>query len=116
MMPGYNRTGPMGYGPMTGRGMGSCSDTVPQYGRRFQGTEGFGQAMGRGRGFRRGFGSDLRRSGGRRFARRQALNMEGSNHADRSDEIEMLKSQAESMKTALDEINARMQQLEKADD
>jgi hypothetical protein len=23
-MPGFDRTGPMGYGPMTGRGLGAC--------------------------------------------------------------------------------------------
>ena len=34
-MPRFDRTGPMGYGPMTGRGFGPC---------------------GRGLGFRRGFG------------------------------------------------------------
>ena len=36
-MPGFNRTGPLGYGPRTGRGMGPC-----------------------GRGFGRGFGRSFR--------------------------------------------------------
>ena len=53
-MPGFNRTGPMGNGPMTGRGMGSCT------GARYNGTfcgrgmgrnANFGPAFGRGRGF-----------------------------------------------------------------
>lgn len=42
-MPGGDRTGPMGMGPMTGRGLGYCTDFT-----------GFGRfAKGRGRGFGR---------------------------------------------------------------
>ncbi|BAX81458.1 DUF5320 domain-containing protein [Labilibaculum antarcticum] len=68
-MPGFNQTGPMGQGPMTGRRMGRCAnvetnpenqtteskentnDNTPE---NFQG-RGFGFGRGRGRG-RRGFG------------------------------------------------------------
>ena len=39
-MPGFDRTGPFGNGPMTGRGFGPCG-------------RGMGRGMGRGRGFRR---------------------------------------------------------------
>jgi len=53
-MPGGDRTGPLGRGPITGRGLGYCSGTnrpgyaiPPRYGR------GFGR--GRGRGYGRGF-------------------------------------------------------------
>lgn len=45
-MPGFDRTGPLGQGPMTGRGMGRC---------------GKGGGFGRGRGLGRGGG---RRGGG----------------------------------------------------
>ncbi len=48
-MPGFSGTGPMGDGPMTGRGMGRCGAT------RGMGN-GFGRGLGRGAGFRRGFG------------------------------------------------------------
>ena len=50
-MPGFDRTGPFGEGPMTGRGLGPC-------GRGLGVRRGFGRGMGRGfgRGFRRGFG------------------------------------------------------------
>ncbi len=42
-MPGGDRTGPLGYGPMTGRGAGYCAGYV---------TPGYGNpAFGRGRGF-----------------------------------------------------------------
>ncbi|MFP3927279.1 MAG: DUF5320 domain-containing protein [Desulfobacteraceae bacterium] len=51
-MPGFDGTGPVGYGPMTGRGLGFCNPragaALPYYGR------GFGWGRGRGRGFRRG--------------------------------------------------------------
>jgi hypothetical protein len=43
-MPGFDGTGPMGMGPMTGRGMGPCGRG---YGRPF----GFGRGWGRGRGY-----------------------------------------------------------------
>lgn len=45
-MPGFDRTGPGGYGPATGRGMGPCGGGMA-YGR--------GGRMGRGRGFGRGY-------------------------------------------------------------
>jgi hypothetical protein len=48
-MPGGNGTGPLGMGPMTGRGMGYCAvDAAPGYL-----AYGFGKGMGRGRGYRR---------------------------------------------------------------
>jgi len=45
-MPGQDRTGPLGQGPMTGRGLGPC-------GRGLARGRGFGRGMGRGLGFRR---------------------------------------------------------------
>ena len=57
-MPGGDRTGPRGQGPMTGRAAGYCSGSsvpgfanpnVPRYGR------GFGFGRGWGRGFGRGY-------------------------------------------------------------
>ena len=47
-MPGYDRTGPNGMGPMTGRGMGACSGDAAGY---TPGGRGFGRRgrMGRNR-------------------------------------------------------------------
>ena len=39
-MPGFDRTGPMGYGPRTGRGLGPC-------GRGMAFRRGFGRGFGR---------------------------------------------------------------------
>ncbi len=58
-MPRGNKTGPMGQGPMTGRGAGFCAGyalpgyanaAIPGYGGRF------GAGNGRGYGCRQGFG------------------------------------------------------------
>jgi hypothetical protein len=56
-MPGGDRTGPMGLGPMTGRAAGYCAGfAMPGYGNPAPG-RGFGMGFGRGRGFGgRGFG------------------------------------------------------------
>ena len=48
-MPGQDRTGPSGEGPMTGRGLGPC-------GRGLARGRGFGRGFGRGLGYGRGLG------------------------------------------------------------
>lgn len=59
-MPRGDGTGPMGYGPMTGRGLGYCSGSeVPGYAT--------GWGPGFGRGFRCGFGRGFGRGLGRGF-------------------------------------------------
>ncbi len=61
-MPGFDRTGPEGAGPMTGGGWGWCGRRT---GRMWP--EG-GSGLGLGRGFRRGFGGGFgRRGAGRRY-------------------------------------------------
>ncbi len=55
-MPGFNRTGPQGNGPMTGRRMGYCADNENQSGGFF----GRGGRFGMGRGSRGGFGMGRR--------------------------------------------------------
>jgi hypothetical protein len=67
LMPGYDRTGPLGQGPRTGRGAGKCgktkatprSDVGQGAGRRS------GQGMAAGRGTGRGGGRGRRAGGGR---------------------------------------------------
>ena len=73
-MPGYDRTGPVGNGPRTGRGLGRCRRAVEKTrsvedpyqdegaggnGRPWGGGRGFGNG---GRGRRRGFGMGWRAS------------------------------------------------------
>ena len=60
-MPNFDRTGPQGQGPMTGRGMGRCGNGNGS-GVGFGQGRGFGRGFGRGAGFGRGFGLGLRRA------------------------------------------------------
>ncbi len=80
-MPGYNETGQMGQGSMTGRGFGRCGNRQ-QINRKFLG-------FGRGRvfGFRRRF--------------------------EPSDELTMLKQEAEYMKKDINVVEARIDNFEK---
>lgn len=59
-MPIRNGTGPMGKGPMTGRGFGACTDNNEVRQQRggfgFFCRRGSGRGFGFGRGFGRGFG------------------------------------------------------------
>jgi len=99
-MPGGDRTGPFGAGPMTGRGLGFCGgNDAPEYpyGRRGLGRM-FGQSCGRfagrGRGFRRWFSG-------------------GGAEAAGTDDIDFLKRRSESLGRALAGVNARISELEK---
>ena len=68
-MPGFDKTGPMGQGPMTGGGRGSCKG-----GRAMGRGSGCGCKMGRGAGFcRRASEAEAR---GELMARKQALEEE----------------------------------------
>ncbi len=53
-MPGRDGTGPVGAGPMTGRGLGPCSGATVPYGAGLG--QRFGRGAGCGRGLRYGFG------------------------------------------------------------
>jgi hypothetical protein len=48
-MPGFDRTGPMGMGPMTGGGRGFCTFRNSGIGPAFRGPGSFGRGGGRGR-------------------------------------------------------------------
>jgi len=48
-MPGFDRTGPAGMGPMTGGGRGFCTYRSPGIGPAFRGPGSFGRGGGRGR-------------------------------------------------------------------
>lgn len=58
-MPGFDRTGPMGQGPHTGRGLGYCNPVYDtQYAPAY--SYGYGRGRGFGRGPGRGFGRGMR--------------------------------------------------------
>lgn len=64
-MPNWNGTGPKGKGPLTGRGLGTCSESIGHW--RSRRPYGWRRGLGCGLGFRRGFGFRLGRRWGRRF-------------------------------------------------
>jgi hypothetical protein len=130
-MPAGDRSGPMGMGPGTGRGMGICGGydapgwANPGLGRRFYGRSGWGF---RGRGGRwagHGFG----RGGGGRGWRNPyhpprlphwgtlPAGVYGAAYDDayappsREQEIDLLKGEAEWLSGQLDTINQRMEEL-----
>ncbi len=113
-MPGFDRSGPMGAGPMTGGARGRCNPatagTIPTY----AGGYGYGRGLGLRRGFRGGFGpgGDMRRG----YARGYGWYPPDAGPvypADVADEMNMLKSEADYLRKSLDEINARIDALEK---
>ena len=104
-MPGGDRTGPMGMGPMTGRGAGFCTGfAVPGYANPI----GYGFGCGRGRGFRRMFYA----TGLPGWARFGAQNVYEAYFASDADEKEFLKRQAKFLENQLDDVKKRLDELE----
>jgi hypothetical protein len=112
-MPGFDRTGPMGGGPMTGGARGRCNPasagTIPAFAggyasgrglalrRGFRG--GYGPGRGRGRGVGRGYGGYPPAAG-------------PADWMDAASELDMLKAEADCIKKSLDIINRRIEELE----
>jgi len=100
-MPGGNRTGPAGMGPMTGRGAGFCAGyNAPGYSNP-GGGRGMGMGRGRGMGMGRGMGYGFGYA-----APPVAQTLTGEQ------ELEGLKGQAESLENSLDQIKARIEALQ----
>jgi hypothetical protein len=110
IMPGFDRTGPVGAGPMTGGARGFCNPAnagaIPAYGGRY----GYGRGLGLRRGFRGGYGPG--RGWGRGYGRYPAA-VGPAFSVEAPDEINMLKAQADYLKDSLDAINRRIEDLEK---
>lgn len=108
-MPGGDRTGPMGMGPMTGRAAGYCAGyDVPGYVSPMP--WGGGYSMGWGRGWGRGYRWRHWRYGAGwpgwpRFGPAPAP-------MTRDQEVESLKAQAEWLKGQLDAVNQCLSELE----
>ncbi len=125
-MPGGDRTGPMGMGPMTGRAAGYCAGyPVPGYMNpgfgRGGGAWGWG-GRGRGRGWRNmyyatGLPGWARASygwPGAVAAPVAPVAPWGAARPNKEQEVEFLKNQADYFNEALGEIQKRLQELEAA--
>lgn len=130
-MPGGDKTGPMGMGPMTGRGAGFCAGyNMPGYiNRGFGGGfgRGFGRGMGRGGGrgrrnmyYATGMPGWIRNQYGRPS---QALGWGWGQTAQDippgyapENELAELKREARALKASLDAINKRIGELDQIKD
>lgn len=107
-MPGGDRTGPMGYGPMTGRSAGFCAG----YNRPGYTHPGYGRGMGRG--FGRGFGRGMGRGMGWGYGRFMGWGPVNYLPANQpyDNESDYLKAHAEMLEQELNQIKQRMSELE----
>ncbi len=108
-MPGLDRRGPRGVGPMTGGRKGLCGRTdgladLPGYGG------GYGRGMGFRRGFGRGRGSGFDPAhGGYPYP----LAYGAGYPVGKTDEMEMLRADADALKKSLEAVQQRIAELEK---
>lgn len=110
-MPAGDGTGPMGMGPMTGRGAGYCAGFgVPGFANPLPGM-GWGRGAGWGRGGR-GWRHWFYATGLPFWARVMGVTAGGQAPTDY--QAQMLKAQAEHMEKALEEIRRRIRELEAA--
>lgn len=109
-MPGFDRSGPMGAGPMTGGRRGLCNPataasaraSIGDYG--YGGGSGFRGGFGRGRGWRRGFGMGYG----------WYPPVAGPDYAvDAAGKLGALRNEADYLKRSLDAVNQRIEALEK---
>ncbi len=114
IMPGFDKTGPMGGGPFTGGGRGGCNTATTEYRGPVPRRDGFGFGLGRGFRSGRGFNRSMRRGFGRGFAEYQPLSYAAYTTGDSGAELNALKAEKESMKSALDTIKKRIDELEKS--
>jgi hypothetical protein len=103
-MPRGDGTGPMGMGPMTGRGAGFCAGfAAPGY---MNPGIGYGMGFGRGRGFRRMFYYT-----GMPGWARAGYPVYGGAYAPAVDEKEFLGNQAEFLENQLQQVRKRLKTL-----
>ena len=125
-MPGKDGTGPMGFGPMTGRAAGLCADIrMPGFVNSMPG-RGFGFGFGGGQGFGSGYGKAWGRQnmfcrtagtgwqrtamGFSRFTKTQVSPYNTPKTPEQ--ELDVLKARSEYFAHALEEIRKRMGELE----
>ncbi len=113
-MPGGDRTGPLGMGPMTGRGAGFCAGFgVPGFMNRWIG---FGRGwFGRGRGWRNMFyatGLPGWMRAGMGMAGPAGVAAAPFRGMTREQELDVLRQQADHLASVLEDIRQRIRELE----
>jgi hypothetical protein len=102
IMPRGDGSGPMGMGPMTGRGAGYCT------GATTRGYANPGSGFGLGRGFGRGFGRNFFAGGAPIYNRFSGF---GQTSGLPVNEKEILSDQAKQLQEQLEDINKRLADL-----
>lgn len=118
-MPGGDRTGPAGFGPMTGRAAGYCAGyPVPGYANPVGGRLGMGFRYGRG--FGGGAGWGFRRGGYLGYPAYASVPVNYPAYGypypgamDSKQEMDLLQAQAEDIKAELEAVNKRLAELKK---
>jgi len=110
IMPGFDQSGPMGAGPMTGGARGRCGSLAADDSRTLPRTDGFGRGLAYGRGFRGGRGNDRRipwrYAGGYPVQPPPAV-------GNPTDELNRLRTEADLINNTLKTINNRITEIEK---
>ncbi len=109
-MPWGDRTGPLGAGPRTGRGLGYCSgNTVPGYMVGGPGL-GLGRGWGRGRGWAgRGWGRGA-------WGWQPTYYPQVSYTYSKEDEKKLLEDQIEGLTKTIESLKSRLEELKKTRD
>ncbi|MCP3954626.1 MAG: DUF5320 domain-containing protein [Desulfobacterales bacterium] len=109
-MPGFDQSGPMGAGPMTGGVRGRCGTAVPKYGGTRSGAAAIGRGLGNRYGARggRGTGRRMFRGYGNRFAAAPPATV-----GNPADELDLIHTEAGQLKVTLETINNRITEMEK---
>ncbi len=108
-MPGFDRTGPWGSGPMTGGRRGLCASRSTGgnwFGRGRGSGRGMGSGRGRGFGMGRGFGRSAR------VPDYYDMPYSSAPPMNRDQEIDFLQNQAQAIKEELEDIEARISEIQ----
>ena len=112
-MPGFNRKGPAGAGPMTGRGLGLCNpryaDSIQRDDPYFDDRRGLGMRRGFNRGYGRGMGNGYGAGFGPGRNSWQARQPANSG----ADEINQVRGEISNMKDTLARMEDRLAALSK---
>jgi hypothetical protein len=114
LMPGFDRSGPMGAGAMTGGRRGLCNPATAASTGAFIGNYGYGGGLGLRRGFRGGSGRGWgwRPGFGRGYGWYPPV--AGPAYAsDSAGELVALRSEADYLKSAMNAVKKRIEELEK---
>ena len=113
-MPFGDRTGPLGQGPMTGRGAGLCAGSAVPENMNPDSGRGMGRCNrgGRGRGWRHQFNATGLRGWQRAAATATVATPTPFATVAQEQEIAALKGQAESLQTTLNLMRKRIEELE----